>query len=465
MTDAAARLPASFRDPSGFLFTVDGTLYRQVNERFADDFDAFISSGCYDALVAEGLLVPHAEAGLALAPAPGAHRVLEPERIPFVSYPYEWCVSQLRDAARLTLAVQRIALAHGLCLRDASAYNVQFRGARPVFIDTLSFERLVPDRPWAAYGQFCRHFLAPLALMSTVDARLGQLLRVHVDGIPLDLAARLLPTATRMRPGLGLHLHQHAKAQQRHAGDRGAAAAAKARGFSKRALEGLVDSLDRTVAKLDWEPPDSAWTAYYDGDSYAQAAFEHKQRLVADLVERVAPASVWDLGANTGVYSALAAERGAYTVAFEQDPATVEHHYRARRREASTRVLPLVTDLANPSPGLGWAGQERDALADRGPADLVLALALVHHIALGNNVPLPEVAAFLARLGRALVIEFVPKGDPKVELLLASREDIFDDYHADGFEAAFAPWYEVEARAPIEGSARVLYLLRSRAAS
>lgn len=458
----ATQVAGSFRDPGGFVFTVDGVIHRQVNERARDDYDLLHSSGLYDALVERHLLVSHEEVDVP-APRPGAHRVIRPQQIPFVSYPYEWCFGQLKDAALATLAIQELALDHGMTLRDASAYNIQLLDGRPVLIDTLSFGPRRDGEPWVAYRQFCQHFLAPLALMALVDVRLGQLSRVHLDGIPLDLASTLLPGATKLRPGLGVHIHAHARSQQRHAGAAGSGGAASSgKAVSERALRGLVDNLRATVTRLEWSPPASEWRDYYAGDSYSDDAFARKGELVGAMVERVAPRTVWDLGANTGYFSRIAAAAGAHTVAFDIDPSAVQLNYDEVKKDGDTRVVPLVLDLTNPSPAIGWANAERATVAERGPVDLVLALALIHHLAISNNVPLERIAAFFGELAPALVIEFVPKTDAKVRTLLASREDIFDDYTQDSFEAAFGTVFDVEERRAVPGSERTLYLLRRR---
>ncbi len=461
MTDAPIS-PASFRDPAGFVFSRDGVLYRQVNAAGAGDYDRLMASGLYAALVERGWLVAHEEADVPACTA-GAHKVLRPERIGFISYPYEWCFSQLQDAALLTLDAQLLALEHGMSLKDASAYNVQFRGGRPVLIDTLSFEAYAEGRPWVAYRQFCQHFLAPLALMAKVDVRLSQLLRSFIDGIPLDLASRLLPGASRFNFGLLAHVHLHARTQRAHAAtdDGGEASATRARSVqvSRNGLVGLLQGLRSTVAKLAWQPAGTEWGDYYQATNYDEAAFRAKQELVGSFLAQAAPRSVWDLGANTGVFSRIASGQGADTVAWDIDPAAVERNYRQARGEGARAPLPLLLDLTNPSPGLGWAGGERDSLAARGPVDCVMALALVHHIAISNNVPLANIAAYLARLGRKLIIEFVPKADSQVRRLLASREDIFGNYDAQGFEAAFSTVFDIERVEPVHGSERTLYLM------
>lgn len=451
------RHPASFRDPSGFLFRRHGVLFRQVNRSFADHYRAFVESGLYDELVEAGLLVAHEEVDEPPA-TPDAAVILRPELVPFVSHPYEWCFSQLKDAALLTLDLQRRALRRGLWLRDASAYNVQFRGSRPIFIDTLSFEPYPEGSPWVAYRQFCQHFLAPLALTAYRDVRLAGLVRKNIDGVPLDLATELLPGRAKLRFGLLTHLFWHARSQKSLAESR------KGRGHftvSRRALEGLIESLAGAVGKLDWDLPATQWGDYYGATNYSAESAAAKAALVSGYLDRVAPATVWDLGANTGRFSRLATDRGAFTVAFDIDPVAVERAYLEAKGRRDEALLPLLLDLTNPSPALGWAHAERQSLEERGPAELVMALALIHHLAIGNNVPLPMVAGFLARLGAWAVVELVPKSDSQVERLLASREDIFPDYDEGGFVRAFSEHFEIVARDPVSGTERTLFLMRS----
>jgi ribosomal protein L11 methylase PrmA len=396
-----------------------------------------------------------------LAAEPGAYRVLRPEQLELVTYPYEWSFSQLQDAALLTLRAQELALATGLSLRDASAYNVQFHRGRPVLIDSLSFERRDEGAPWVAYRQFCEHFLAPLALMARVDIRLGRLLRDHLEGVPLDLAARLLPGRTRFSTGLGPHVHLHARAQRQHADD--GAASGKARGsMSASKLATLVESLRDTVAGLSWEPEGTEWADYADHTSYGDAATRSKAASVAAALGAAGGTRAWDLGANTGRYSRIAAERGYRVVALDIDPAAVERGYRAVRGDGRDDILPLLADLTDPSPALGWANRERRSLLERIDTDVILALALVHHLAIGANVPLPMIAQTFAAMAPDAIVEFVPKEDRMVQVLLASRRDVFDDYHLDGFRRAFERHYEIVSETTVEDSVRTVFHLHRR---
>ena len=303
-----ARDPGSWRDPSGFVYLRDGVLHRQIQPSFLPEWEAFLASGLHDRLVAEGRLIADETAPLEAAFDGSAGAVIRPEPVDFISYPYEWTFGELKDAALLTLDVQLEAIDAGFTLRDASAYNVQFRGAQPVLIDSLSFERLEDGAPWVAYRQACEHFLAPLSLMAYVDVRLGRLLRSHLDGIPLDLAGRLLPTRTRLRPGMAMHLHLHARSQRQHAGDASPVAspsAARPR-ISAVRLKALVQSLRSVVDGLDWEPAGTEWADYADQTSYDQDATAAKARVVETLLTDAGGRVVWDLGANTGRYSEIA---------------------------------------------------------------------------------------------------------------------------------------------------------------
>ena len=236
--------PSSFRDPCGFVFRQEGSVYRQINAIYKEDYDQLTGSGLCKALVEAGLLVGHEEVARE-GPEPRiAYKVLKPEPIPFISYPYEWSFSQLKDAALTTLDIQSRALGFGMSLKDCSAYNIQFMKGKPVFIDTLSFERYQEGKPWVAYRQFCQHFLAPLALMSCRDVRLGQLSRVHIDGVPLDLASRLLPVRTRFTFSLLFHIHLHARSQSRFADRR---IDTKRQKVGRLGLLGIIDSLRSAV--------------------------------------------------------------------------------------------------------------------------------------------------------------------------------------------------------------------------
>lgn len=448
------QLASSFRDAAGFLVTQGGRLYRVVTKTGEADYRLLQSSGLYDHLTARGWLIPHEELASSPLTMPAAC-VLAPLLIPFISYPYEWSFSQLQDAALLTLDIQREALQKDMSLKDASNYNIQFMGSRPVFIDTLSFEQR-SDSPWVAYGQFCRHFLAPLALMAAGNMDINRMLIAFLDGLPLATALQLLPLTQRLRWGLFLHLGLHARSQKRHQdSDVGRG---KILFFGIKRQLALVDSLYQTVLALKKPRIKTEWGDYLSTmDHYSVRAEEEKKRIVEKVAMENHPAMVWDLGGNIGHYSRLFSSRGLRTICFDGDPLCVDANYLEAKKENNETLLPLLMDLANPSPAIGWEHCERQSFLQRGPADLVLALALVHHLRITANIPLVRLGSFFASCGRKLLIEFVPKGDPMVKKLLLNRSDIFTDYSQPEFEKSFGQHFRLVQKWSLPESARLLY--------
>jgi hypothetical protein len=454
----AERDPASYRDPSGFVFRRDGTLYRQVNARFAGPWAAVRASGLLEALWSARLLVPHEEVSLDLAMTDAASAVLRPTELPVVSFAREWTFSQLQDAALATLEIQRLALERGMTLRDASASNVQFDGPRPVHIDTLSFEPLDPHAPWRAYRQFCEHFLAPLALMRYHDPAVAARLATP-EGVPLAQARELLPRRTRWSPGLAAHLHLHARAQS--AADAEGREPRRAGRMSLLRHQALVDHLRRTVSGLRLPTRGTTWSSYERLTSYSAQAAESKERLVAEWLGGIPAGRLLDIGANRGRYARIAEAAGHRVIAIDADGAPMDELHRSIRQSDST-ITPLVVDIVNPTPSEGWGLRERPSFLERARPDTILALALVHHLAIGRNVPLRMVAELFASLAPRAIVEFVPRTDPMVERLLRDREDVFDDYTQPGFEAALGPRVVTVARQPISGSDRLLYHFERR---
>ncbi|TEU11398.1 MAG: class I SAM-dependent methyltransferase [Anaerolineales bacterium] len=459
MITSSGHIPGSFRDPSGFVFFRDGSIYRQVNIIYKENYDHLIDSGLYETLVDSGLLVSHNEVGIGYAKTDSAYKILKPELVPFMSYPYEWCFSQLKDAALTTLEIQKLALDFGMILKDSSAYNIQFIRGKSMLIDTLSFEKYHEGQIWVAYRQCCQHFLAPLALMSYRDIRLNQLFRIYIDGVPLDLASSLLPFRTRFRFPLLSHIHLHAKSQK-HFADK--TVNVGGRKMSRLALLGLVENLESAVRKLRWQPQGTEWADYYEETNYSPDALHHKKQLVTEFLVEINPMTVWDLGANTGLFSRIASDKGIQTISFDIDPVSVEKNYLKCVEKGESNILPLLLDLTNPSPSIGWENQERTSFLERGPADTVLALALIHHLAISNNLPFSNIAGFFSKLCNSLIIEFVPKSDSQVQRLLATREDIFYDYTQQIFEREFGKHFTIEHSARIRDSERTLYLMRKR---
>ncbi len=452
----------SFRDPAGFIFKHNDQIYRQINQDGQADYDFFMSSGLYDELIKQELIVSHEEINSTKAFGADSRRykIIKPKLIPFISYPYEWSFDQLKSAGLLTLKIQKIALDHGMILKDASAYNVQFLGNQPVFIDSLSFRVYEPGVAWDGYKQFCEHFIAPLAIASYNSPETLTMLKSFLDGVPLGIATTMLPKRAKLNTSLLAHVYVHAASQKRY-NSRGGVA--KQRKLSVTAMNGLMESLKKAVSRLNIDKKQSEWSHYYENTNYSDSAFNAKKKLVDSLLKQVTPKPVivWDMGANDGTFSELGAARGAYTVAFDVDVRAVNKNYRQDRgKNLNKNILPLVQDLTNPSPSLGWAHKERASLEERGPADVVLALALIHHLAIGNNTPLSAVASYFAQISRYLIIEFVPKGDSKVDKMLSSRANGFDGYTQECFEEAFGEWFKLVDKKAVKGSERIIYLYK-----
>lgn len=463
---ASGRDFASFRDPSGYVFRKDGEVYRWVDASYAPQFKMARESGLFDKAVAAGLLIPFDDCRQAVQPpgldAANGFTVLRPRQLEAISYPYEWSFGQLRDAARVTLELHLLALDNGMVLKDANAFNIQFVEGRPALIDHLSFEALGEHRAWPAYGQFCRHFLAPLLLMAYVDLSLGRLLQLHLDGTPLDLASSLLPLRTRFKPGIQIHLHAHARMSQKYADAHGEGIgerSARTGNVSARGLSAIAGSLLSLVGKLEPKEQKTEWGTYYSDTNYSSGAFASKKHILREMVQRLAPRTVWDIGGNNGEFSRAIQDIAGSILCMDLDPRAVDQNYALCKRDGTRNILPLIVDVTNPSPGLGFANRERPPLFERCRPDLIVALALIHHLAISHNLPFAFVAQHFSDLAPALVIEFVPKSDSQVQRLLSSRKDIFPRYDREAFEAAFSPFFDIADTRPIPGTDRILFLM------
>lgn len=458
---SAIKHPSSFRDPSGSIFIgPDGQIFRQINRSYQANYQTLTQSGLYQKLVDQQLLIPHSETTQTPFTKDG-WIIIQPTQIPFISYPYEWSFSQLKDAARTTLKIALTALNYNQILKDASAYNIQFYQGRPIFIDTLSFEPWAANNPWKPYQQFCQHFLAPLVLMAKTDVRLNLLLSQYIDGIPLDLASKLLPLTTWANPGLLAHIHLHAQAAT-HWSARQEKLGSSTIQYSRQRLLALLSNLLDCINSLNWHPPQTTWSKYPQTHNYSKATFAAKEATIRAFIKIVNPSTVWDIGANSGHFSHIAADAGIHTISSDYDPVVVEQNYQTVRKTNQKNLLPLIINLTNPSPAIGWGNVERTSFIKRGPADLVLALALIHHLALGHNVPLPNIARLLSKISRHLVVEFVPKSDSNAAKLLQFKGDIFPNYTEQNFVNAFNQFFIILKKEPLPDSPRTLYLMQRK---
>lgn len=447
----------SFRDPDGFVFERDGVFYRRIEASYREDYEQLVRSGLMDGLVQSGLLTGHEEMPAPDALSPGAWKVLKHERLPFISYSYEWCFGQLKEAALLTLDIQKRALAEGMSLKDACTQNVQFSGGRAVWIDTLSFERF-SGGPWPGYQQFCRHFLAPLALAAR-DLRFLQVPLMFSDGIPLDFASRLLPVSSWLDLHLLFHIHGNARTSK--AAEMDGRMEKNGRKLTVNGLQRIVEHLRQAVEKISFPAGKSVWSDYLPEEHYGGGGFREKEKIVREWLAKIRAARVLDLGANTGHFSAMAAGTSGYVAALDFDPAVAEVHWTRIKNSEIKNVLPLVADLAQPVPGRGWENRERKPLEERISADLALVLGMVHHLALAAGIPLEKIAGFLARLAKQLIVEFVPETDPKAQELGARKKNAFLRYGQSQFERAFQEHFRILETRPVPGTGRILYRMEA----
>jgi SAM-dependent methyltransferase len=467
-TEPAGLEPGSFRDPESRVFYEGDEVYRALSPDGLSDFQALSGTGLLDdeRVVRTELLADGAAGGRAAREGLLVHEpagVLRHERIPFVSYPYEWTFSMLKDAALLQLDLLLASLEHDLVLKDSTPYNVQFKGARPVFVDVGSFERIRDGEPWVGYRQFCMLYLYPLLLQAVKDVPFHPWMRGSIDGITPLQVRNLMSFRDRFRRGMFTNVFLHARLEARYA-DRPAQVKEEVkRVFKKELFVANVRKMRKLVERLSWDPPEGVWTAYGERNSYTDDDARRKDEFVRQVATSQPWNLVWDIGANNGRYSRIAAEGAKTVVAVDADQGPVELLYRDLRQEGNEQILTLTMNLADPSPGLGWRGLERKALPDRGKPDLVLALALIHHVAIRANVPVKEFIGWLASLGSALVIEFPTREDPMVKKLLAPKRDgLHPDYELGYFERTLGEFFEVERSERSGSGTRVLYFARPK---
>lgn len=446
--------PSSYRDPSGFIFEKEGILYRQVNLPFKEHFDHFIQSGFYDTLVKNRWLIPHATVPKNLTGTDDYYATLQPERIAFISYPCEWSFDMLKDAALLTLRLTREAINAGMILKDATPYNIQWHKGHLIFIDTLSFEKY-QEEPWIAYRQFCENFLGPLLLMHYSKKQLPGLLLAWPGGISLAELSSLLPKRSRFSLYTYLHIHLHAKYSLKKQNK-----PATIPRFPKQKLLNLLSSLDILVDKLKLPVQASTWSGYYEEAAGRNDYLDQKKKIISAWLDEMSSCkTAIDLGANQGEFSKLLAGKKINTIATDFDPWCINTLYSQVKASKTENIQPLIIDLSSPTPSIGVNNEERNSFITRANADLLLALALVHHLAIGKNIPFDMIADMFSRMGKRLIIEFVPKEDEKVKEMLTNKKDIYINYSEVDFATAFERYFTIIKKNVIPGSSRALYLM------
>lgn len=465
---APSRLdPGSFRDPAGRIILAGGRVFRTVAPENWQTFVQLEASGLLERLVESGMLWPAAAPPDGTVPpdvrdfvADSGYRVMEHPALPFVSYPYEWPFALMKRAALLHLDLQLRLLDDGYTLIDGTAYNVQFSDTRPVFIDTLSIVPYAEGDPWLGYQQFCTQFLNPLLLMAKRGIGFHAWFRGALEGIGVPETARLLPLRSKLSWGVMTHVLLHAKLLSGidHS-SRPDAKKKSIKGPSKNGLIGMLRGLRRLVGGLTPKGLDGTrWNDYADNNSYASGEAEAKKRFIAEFTAKARPGMLWDFGCNTGAFSEVALAGGAdRAIGFDFDLGALENAV-GRADARKLPLLPLFLDATNPSPRQGWRQMERAGLSERANADALLALAFLHHLVIGKNVPLGEAVKWLVGFAPTGVVEFVPKSDPMVQGMLAQRKDIFGDYDIATFRHVLSGHGRIVTETPLSPDGRTLFI-------
>jgi len=460
MQKTVNRHASSFRDPSGYIFEQDGTLLRAVNPVYFWQYRSLTNSGFYKKLMDNGLLIPHDEIS-----ADDSQIILKPERIAFFSYPYEWSFGQYKHAALHTLKLQKYCLQNGWSLKDATAFNITFHKGAPVFVDTLSFDPYTEGEPWRAYKQFLMHFLAPLVLAKYYGNDMLKSLQQYIDGIPLQKVAKMLPYRTRFSPVLYTNIFLTAKYDAKYSSDEGGSE--KKVSITRKQQEKILDALYNYIKDLELDEK-TQWKDYYSITNYDAEAFEYKKQLVKKWFALINASKAVDLGGNDGTFSRVLKDDATELLVTDIDPNAVNHNYNQVLKNKERNILPLVSDLLNPAPGIGFNNRERSPLQQRikeAGYDVALALALIHHISLTGNVPFAMSAEMFASLTPYLIIEFPDREDSWVSFLLKSKREFaghFDYYNLKNFEAGYGLYYETIEKQQIPGTHRTMFLLKRK---
>ena len=469
MTDQGSRDPASFRDPDGYVFTRGDRVFRALRKGGADSYRALRKSGLADVLEKDKMMtvsweVDRVDLGGHDIAGDDICMLVEQEKVPVVSYPFEWSFDMLRDAAILSLDVLKACSEFGFVLKDATAYNVQFVGSRPIFIDLLSIKPYVQNQPWTGYAQFCQNFLYPLAVDAIKKLPCQSLLRTYLNGMPVEATRNILGVQAFTSWGMVKHVGLQSLLQRSFGGkQQELVSTVRSFSFSLEHIVALSDDMRRMIGRMSKRSDGSAWSMYQDERLYSHAALERKKRFVRKHLERLRPHCVLDLGCNTGEFSLLAAQYGQYVVAMDADESCVNEVYRNCKKESKQGILPLVMDITNPTPSQGWELCERPSVFDRVQPDCVLMLALIHHLCIAANIQLSQIVSLLKRLGaRSSIVEFVPKTDPMVKRLLATREDVFDWYDERRLLEEASKDFDVVEREQLEDAGRTVYCLERK---
>nr|WP_314898193.1 hypothetical protein [uncultured Flavobacterium sp.] len=442
---------SSFRDPDSSLAFDTVFYYRKMSIKYVIHYNYFKDSGLKERLVKEGYILPFEEITDKEPNSGFSNQVIKTEKLPFVSYPYEWSFSQFKIAALLTLRINILALEYGMILKDASMFNVQFIGCKPIFIDLASFEIYENDKPWRAYYQFCKHFYGPLFLSAKKNLFIPKLLQYFIDGIPLKEVVSLSNKKDLFCSGAFLHLYLHAKAEGK------VIAAGIEKKITKKQLVNILKHLESSIEKLVPKRKDTTWNDYNEKNNYLECSKQDKANTIQKFLKQIKGKKAMDIGANDGFYSKLLEDAGMYSLVVDIDELAIDRAFRDNYKKESTKVHPLQINLVNPTPAIGWNNIERKSFWDRCQLDVIQALALIHHLVITHDISFDEIAKKLRQHTQYLIIEFVYPEDSQAQILLENKPHHVSGYNQEDFEKAFSIYFLLIEKKSISGAKRDLY--------
>lgn len=451
----------SYKDPDARVVEKEGAYYRYIYQSYKEEYDHLMRSGLYLHLVEKGLIVSHEEVEIDIND-PEIYKLLFPQQINFLSYPFEWSFSQWRKAMLAFLAINQIALKYGMILKDATPYNYYLTKGKAVLFDTTSFVFFKENDLWFAYKQFCEEFLSPIALMKFHGQRWARLYRSHLRGLPLDFVSKQLGCKSWFNLTCLFHIHLHSRYNNKSASNKRVQKTKT--GFSVAKISHLLTMIQSTVKS--WESAyqyNSHWSSYYEKDIESKEYLRDKEKTVKKWLELTNPKTVIDLGANTGRFSLIASKYAEQVVALEYDDICVDYIEKTIQKESISNLTALIGDLAEMTPGLGILNKELKSLYERGKSEMVLGLALVHHLCISKNLSILHIVELIANISsKYAIVEFIPKEDGKVQLLLQNRKDIFDKYKEDYFVKYLSRYFDIVKEKSLECSKRKLFLCEKK---
>jgi hypothetical protein len=451
------RHPSSYRDPSGFVYQEEGVFYRQINPVYFQEYNSAKTSGVYQQLFDKKWLIPHKEIS-----ANEDKIVILPEQLDFITYPYEWSFNQYKHAAQLTLRLQIFLLENNFSLKDASAFNIAFHNGKAICIDTLSIEKYKENTPWRALKQFNEHFFGPLLLAQKHGGQYLKTLQNSINGIALSDVKRQLPFTSRFHPTIYSHIHLLCKSDGKESNEYHVDKQVHLSKSSQlKMLQALEQHIDSMVCKENTE-----WSSYYDQINYREDSFQIKKKLIKEWCASIEARKIIDLGGNDGTFAKELLTQSDQIIVSDIDQPAIDQCYLNQLKSKNGKLLPIVCDLMQPSPAVGFNHAERESFTSRVidfKPNVSMALALIHHITLTGNVPFEMSASYFAQLSPYLIIEFPDREDSWVQFILDSKRDarhLFDDYTVAAFAKAYQKEFKLIKSEKIEGTERMLFLFK-----